>query len=200
MTQGVEIRIDAHFWRCFSPWGTSFVWAEAVETRFKPACSWFPAEHSKKPVRTRVHPVRPRAVLPSLSLAELPAGSSASPALWSSDEFCLLPMLCPGMLPALGLGTPLGIYCICRTSYHSKKHYLLIPLQLHKSFSPTNSFSSLDEDGNDRRWWLQVPWHSFPSSDLDNAPQLWGEGRLDFFCLFVLIPKAGNCEFNPWTV
>lgn len=69
-----------------------------------------------------------------------------------------------------------------------------------ESFSPTNSFSSLDEDGNDRRWWLQVPWHSFPSSDLDNAPQLWGEGRLDFFCLFVLIPKAGNCEFNPWTV
>lgn len=44
-----------------------------------PACSWLPAEQSKKPVRRSVHSARARAMLPHLSPAALPAGSSSSP-------------------------------------------------------------------------------------------------------------------------
>ena len=123
----------------FSPWGSSFLWAGCVacaEPSFTPVCSWFPAEESKSlsgqaftlqdpgPCYLTDHPSSllqaPQLHLTSGTVMNI--ACSPAPLSWRASSS--------------GLGDSPGAYCIRRTSYHYKSHYLLISLWLHEEVFP----------------------------------------------------------------
>lgn len=162
-----------------------------------------PSRAVKKPVRTSVHSARPRAMIPYLSPAELPAGTSAPPHVWNSDEYCLLPctsvLVCfqcwaGGLYDSL---IPSGAYGIRRTSYHYKKHCWPLSLQLHEKVFPHKLiflvWMRLEMMGTGGSGYPDI---FFPCSDSDNTSQLWGKEGW-FFCFYT---EDWKLWFNPWTV
>lgn len=139
MTQKVKIRTDVRFWRCFSPWGTSFLRvgaAACVEARFKPVCLWFPAGHSKSLSGQEFTLQDPGpCYLPShlLSFFQAPQLHFTCGAVMN---FACSPAPLPWHASSPGLGDSFRNLLHLQTSYHSKKHYLLILLQLREKAFP----------------------------------------------------------------
>lgn len=173
----------------FIPWGTSFLWAEPVacaESGFMPACSWFPAEQPKSLLGQAFTLQDPGL------FSTLPNTCGASCRLLSFisllEQRWILPAplhLCPGVLPVLGLGTPLGANCIHRTSYHYKKHCLLIiSAAPWEGFPPQTCFlvwMGLELMGAGGSGYPDICFLTVILMMLLNS----GGRRVEFFCLFL---------------